>query len=311
LPPTCGDAIFPAENRLYWGNTAIRSRRGSVGGKDLQVAKILVVDDDSLVRASLRTALEYAGHEVVEAANGREGVDFFRGMHADLVITNIVMPEMDGLEEIKELERTNPEIKIIVISGYDDRDGGGYLDLAQKYGAQRTFTKPFDVGEVETAVRELLGEKEGMTEDGAGGPAAEGEKGQEETAIWSPKYELGIPLIDGQHKRLVDEMEALLKSMKGRRTGKSVQECLDFLDIYTSEHFHTEERLMRQQGYPDLEAHLKAHQYFRDTVAKAQTFINLNPGSVKSLQLVQSMVINWFLKHIKGTDQKYVPMLGR
>ena len=124
------------------------------------MAKILVVDDDSLIRQALRAALEPAGHEVIEAANGREGVDFYRGLHADLLITNIVMPEMDGLEEIRELERTNPGLKIIVISGYDLHEKNGYLELARDLGAQRTFTKPFDVDEVKAAVEELLLEEE-------------------------------------------------------------------------------------------------------------------------------------------------------
>ena len=122
------------------------------------MARILVVDDDDLVRQSLRAVLEPAGHEVIEAANGKEGVAFYKGMQADLVITNIVMPEMDGLEEIRQLEQTNPGLKIIVISGYDGDEAKGYFALAREYGAQRTFTKPFDVEQVKAAVVELLAE---------------------------------------------------------------------------------------------------------------------------------------------------------
>ena len=136
-------------------------------------------------------------------------------------------------------------------------------------------------------------------------------EGHEETTMWSSEYELGIPLIDGQHKRLIEQMGTLLRALNSRRTARVVQECVDFLETYTDEHFHTEERLLRERGYPDLEAHIEAHKYFRETVVKAQSFIRANPSSEKSIQLVQSMLVNWFLKHIKGTDQEYVALLKR
>ena len=139
------------------------------------------------------------------------------------------------------------------------------------------------------------------------------ENGEEQarTAIWSEEYELGIPLIDGQHKKLIEQLGGLLKALKTRRKERSVRESLEFLDTYTNDHFHTEERLLREQGYPDLEAHLEAHKYFRDTVVKAKNFIRANPDSEKSVQLVQSLLINWFVRHIKGTDQDYVAMLKK
>jgi hemerythrin len=137
------------------------------------------------------------------------------------------------------------------------------------------------------------------------------EEGQEKTAVWSEAYELGIPLIDGQHKKLIEQLGSLLKALKTRRKERSVRESLEFLDTYTNDHFYTEERLLREQGYPDLEAHLEAHKYFRDTVVKAKNFIRVNPDSEKSVQLVQSLLINWFVKHIKGTDQDYVALLKK
>ena len=120
------------------------------------MACILVVDDDELVRLALREALEGAGHQVVEAEDGKQGVDCYKAMQIDLVVTNIVMPEMDGLEEIRRLEEIAPDVKIIVVTGYDPDGEKGYLALAESYGAARTFTKPFDVDEMKAAVAELL-----------------------------------------------------------------------------------------------------------------------------------------------------------
>lgn len=124
--------------------------------KEESVAHILVIDDDPLIRDTLREVLESAGHTVTEAANGKEGVEQYRRSSADLVITNIVMPEMDGLEVTRKLHGVRPELPVIAISGYDPRDRSGYLSLAREYGAGRTLTKPLDREQILEAVQDLL-----------------------------------------------------------------------------------------------------------------------------------------------------------
>ena len=101
--------------------------------------------------------LETAGHQVIEAANGRQGLDFCKGMSTDLAIVDIVMPEMDGLEEIRELKEHFPDLKIIGITGMDPDGEKGYLELAETLGAHRTLSKPFDAKELVGVVQELLG----------------------------------------------------------------------------------------------------------------------------------------------------------
>ncbi len=120
------------------------------------MAQILIIDDDPIVRLSLRAILEAAGHQVEDAKNGLEGVRLYRRAPADLVIADIVMPEQDGLETIRELEHIKPELRLIAISGADPGRDRGYLALAEEYGASRTFTKPFGRSEVLEAVDELL-----------------------------------------------------------------------------------------------------------------------------------------------------------
>ena len=83
------------------------------------MARILIIDDDSLVRDALVLMLEHEGHEVMEAANGREAIRIIREWQPDLVITDIIMPETDGFETIRELRNTAAELKIIAISGGD------------------------------------------------------------------------------------------------------------------------------------------------------------------------------------------------
>jgi CheY-like chemotaxis protein len=120
------------------------------------MAKILVIDDDDTVRLSVRLALEDAEHEVDEAPNGAEGLDRLKIQVADLVVTDIFMPEKEGLETIDEIRRDYPQIKIIAISGGGRIDPQDYLEIARQLGADRVLFKPFDIQLLLDVVDELL-----------------------------------------------------------------------------------------------------------------------------------------------------------
>jgi two-component system, response regulator, stage 0 sporulation protein F len=114
-------------------------------------ATILIIDDTESVRALLRFALEAAGYEVTEAANGRQGLEQYRQRPTDLVITDILMPEMNGLDMLLELTREFLHAKVIAISGAGGEDN--VLDVAKLLGARRTFQKPFSIPQLLRAVR--------------------------------------------------------------------------------------------------------------------------------------------------------------
>jgi len=118
--------------------------------------RILIIDDDEQIRILLRQVMEWAGHEVIEAADGREGMHQQRMQEADLVITDLIMPEQEGLETITLLKKEYPLVKIIAISGGGRIGPDAYLPAAQELGADRVFSKPFDVRELATTVKELL-----------------------------------------------------------------------------------------------------------------------------------------------------------
>ena len=108
----------------------------------MDTLRILVVDDDALVREMLARILVAANHEVTKAADGNEGLHLFDGGAFDLVITDILMPEMEGIETIQELRRRNRETKIIAISGGDRSGNKMYLAMAEKLGADGVLAKP-------------------------------------------------------------------------------------------------------------------------------------------------------------------------
>lgn len=120
--------------------------------------RILVIDDDTQIRQMLCQMLERQGYEVLGAANGKEGLNIYRQSPTDLIITDIIMPEKEGVETIIELKRDFPDVKIIAISGGSrGLNKDIYLDYAKRLGALYTFTKPFERKEILEAIEELLG----------------------------------------------------------------------------------------------------------------------------------------------------------
>jgi len=120
----------------------------------ITMATILVIDDDAQLCATMKEIVSAAGHTVVTAANGREGGQALRERQIDLVVTDIYMPEADGLELITHLQKSFPNTKIIAISG---RHGPmNMLPVAKKLGVTKTLAKPFTPQEFLGAVAQVL-----------------------------------------------------------------------------------------------------------------------------------------------------------
>ena len=120
-------------------------------------ARILIIDDEEQIREMLTQMLSREGYQVVNAKNGKEGMAACRENPVDLIITDIIMPEKDGIEMILELRHDFPNLKVIAISGGGRLGPNGYLEMAKKLGAHRTFFKPFNRKEIIDGVKELLG----------------------------------------------------------------------------------------------------------------------------------------------------------
>jgi DNA-binding NtrC family response regulator len=114
------------------------------------MATILIIDDEESIRTVFQVALERAGYRVLTAENGKHGLRLLEHQEADLVLVDIFMSEMDGLELIPLVRKTRPACKIIAISGGSSE--WDYLDTAKKLGAHDALKKPFSIQEVLDAV---------------------------------------------------------------------------------------------------------------------------------------------------------------
>ena len=135
-------------------------RRGTVPNfadrsRELQVASILLIDDDAGIRSTARLILETAGHTVSEAADGEQGLAIFDTGDFDLVITDLYMPGKEGIETIQDLADRGSRVPILAVSGMAAAEGGTLQD-AYLLGADATLAKPFSAADLRQAVADLL-----------------------------------------------------------------------------------------------------------------------------------------------------------
>lgn len=122
------------------------------------MAEILIIDDDADVREVMSAALEGAGHRVREAKDGSEGLALARKHHPAVVVTDMVMPEREGGEVIRQLRKEKPEIAILAVSGAVR--SALYLHIAEKLGADSVLAKPFSFEALVSAVANLMNQKQ-------------------------------------------------------------------------------------------------------------------------------------------------------
>jgi DNA-binding response OmpR family regulator len=130
------------------------------------MATVLIIDDDEQIRGLLKETLASDGFQVFEASDGRAGLQQFQRVPANVVFVDLVMPEKEGLETIRELRRLAPGVKLIAMSGGIGAYGSsGMLEVASKLGADLVFEKPFDIFRIGETVRRLEG---GCVGEGSG-----------------------------------------------------------------------------------------------------------------------------------------------
>jgi len=115
-----------------------------------------LIDDEPQIRKLFERELSGKGYKIINACNGDEGLKLYHEHRPDLVITDLVMPEKEGIETIVLLKKIDPDVKIIAISGGGRADPHTYLQIAKNSGVEKTFSKPIDWPRLIRAIKELL-----------------------------------------------------------------------------------------------------------------------------------------------------------
>jgi DNA-binding response OmpR family regulator len=120
--------------------------------------KILVIDDSNILRRIITFNLKSAGYQVIEAANGKEGLEKIDSDNPDMVFLDIMMPIMDGFTVLKELKKNDSELPVVVLTA---KGGESDEETALNLGAKKVLTKPFSPKLLVDIVKEILGEQNG------------------------------------------------------------------------------------------------------------------------------------------------------
>ena len=122
----------------------------------MAIPRVLVVDDSADIRGMLQAQLEREGFDVATAPDGARALALLGRQRADLIITDLFMPDKDGIETILEIREKYPALQIVAMSGWDSRQGSDYLKVAREIGAVRTVKKPFELTDIVKIVRDLM-----------------------------------------------------------------------------------------------------------------------------------------------------------
>lgn len=146
-----------------WNENSLGCGKRLLPERSAGLSKILVIDDNELVREMVSATLDTAGHEVRHAADGEEGLRIQDEYQADVVVTDMVMPVLDGVETIRRMKRMSPPPAIIAISGSGHLGADSHLRLARQCGADAILPKPVQRQALLAAVQQILATRESFT----------------------------------------------------------------------------------------------------------------------------------------------------
>ena len=168
------------------------------------MTRILIVDDEEPIRGMLSQLFKRDGFDVATAPNGRIAIDLQRKAPAHLIILDLIMPEMEGIETIRQLKAEFPDVRIIAITGWDKTSGEDNLKIARILGAERTFIKPIENGKLKKAVVDLVGDP--LTKNG---------KREEESVVDASPIDMNelMEIMDGNESLIRDCFKDFLQTM--------------------------------------------------------------------------------------------------
>jgi len=128
---------------------------------------------------------------------------------------------------------------------------------------------------------------------------------------WSTEYNLGIEVIDQQHKKILVYLNELAEAIENGNTEEVLKKVVDNLVKYTYSHLEHEEKLFIEMGQDEFKAHVEEHNKFRKTISEMQDAVKTDGETVQPAVELHSMLYNWLFSHIQGTDKQYVPLFKK
>jgi hemerythrin-like metal-binding protein len=260
---------------------------------------VLVVDDEEALRAMAGTALCRLGFKVLEARDGQEALEVFQANREQisLILMDLTMPRMDGEVAFRELRRAGARIPILLSSGFGPEEA---LQRFTGKGLAGFLQKPYRFQALVDAVRDALGEHCGEGESLRYPPP--------KPVLWLPEFATGHPVIDAQHRGLVDGFNRLVATTLDRNGDKGAPKAAFYTLIgATLAHFGIEESLMADAAYPESSHHKDVHTHLTNQIQglAAEFEHGLEDFSPPILNFLEG----WLLCHIQYEDKELVHFL--
>ncbi len=254
---------------------------------------ILIVDDEAILLNLLSAILKPQGYTVFNAESAELALELLKKEHIDLMISDVIMPKMDGFQLASIVQKKYPTIKIQLISGYSDERQKYIYD---RYLYNNLMFKPYDTTALLMRIRLLL-------DDNYLGVQNKEQFPKLSSPIeWSDKLSIDIPEIDSDHKVLLSLLNrCIIFVNEADKDDKKGAVILQDLLNYTQYHFKREEKVMEICDYPQITIHRKAHIALLNEVTKLQKQLNTDE---KVWDALLHFLTNWLLNHIVGMDFK-------
>jgi len=292
---------------LYFPRYKDPSGSGVANNKPAEVSlsgneTILLVDDEQALVDLSEVILTGKGYRVLTANNGIEALKILESETVDLLLSDIIMPEMDGYQLAGKVQKLYPEIKIQLASGFNDISGEAAAGVEELQ--KNILQKPFNSQTLLQRVRMLL--------DVGSKDKKEDKSEEKETATsyapleWSDDISMNINELDEDHKKMLSLVNRSQQVMTGRGSDVDLKIILNELLDYSKVHFKHEEDIMKICAYPDIEKHKQAHQFFNQQIAVC--IEESEAGRLTAKKLFDFLVV-WLTDHIMNMDQKMVPWI--
>jgi hemerythrin-like metal-binding protein len=225
----------------------------------------------------------------------------------DMIFMDVQMPEVDGYEATRRIRALNiPQASSIPIVAMTANVFREDIEKALEAGMNDHVGKPLDLDEVLAKLRKYLFQSNAaLTRLIKYGEAnLDGSENWKYGIAWTPALETGNKEIDSQHKQIFRLTSSLAEACTRGQGAEALGGALDFLAAYTIRHFADEEALQIQYRDPDFEAHKKAHDEFRETIAALVERYKTSGSSEELLEDVNSILVHWLVQHIQQEDFK-------
>jgi len=264
----------------------------SISGRET----ILIVDDEPSLRSLTKEILSSRGYNILSAEDGEQALSILENEHVDLLLSDVIMPNIDGFQLAAIVREKYPDVIIQLVSGFNDsRQNGLEIDELQK----KILHKPFNAQELLNQIRSQLDACNEVTQNNHRLRQSDSRK-HPPPIEWSDEFSIDVDEIDADHQKLMELINLCHQATDCENSDNIVKNILYELVDYTQSHFKKEELIMEACGYPYLDHHRSVHQ---SLIKQTQIRFKEFESGVLTVQNLYEFFIDWLTEHIITMDK--------